>query len=133
MSRHENNNDYDEEIFDMLFTDAQINNQRTAVRYIRADITITLRKYGLLKFAKKIPVELLDISSKGAAIKCEKKLGIKKRIILELIFEDNHEFIIHAKTIYQIENKNKYGLKFDSFNHELGDYLLSTQNDLIFK
>ena len=131
MSHRENNNDDD--FFEMHLTDAQINNLRIAVRYIRTDITTSLTKPGLLSFLKEIPVKVLDIRSKGAAIECEKKLGIKRKIIIELVFKDNHSFILHAKIIHKIKNKKQYGLKFDKFNHELGDYLLSTQNDLIFK
>ena len=133
MSHRENNNDDDEDFFDMHLTDAQTNNLRIAVRYIRTDITTLLTKPGWLSFSKDIPVKLLDISSKGAAIECEKKLGIKRKIILKLVFKDSHSFILHAKIIHKIKNKKQYGLKFDKFNHELGDYLLSTQNDLTFK
>lgn len=134
MSHRDNNKDIDDEIFDILFTDVQTNNQRIAVRYIRTDISASVFTPGFLNFSKKhTAVELLDISSKGAAIECEKKLRIKKRIILELIFTDNHKFVIRAKIIHQAINKKQYGLKFDRFNHDLGDYLLSSQNDLIFK
>ena len=133
MSRRENKNDYDKEIFDMLFADAKIENKRKAVRYIRADITTSFSKHGLLNFAKKIPVKLLDISSKGAAIECDKNLKIKNKLTLELVFKDNHSFILHATIIHQVKNKKQYGLKFDNFNDELGDYILFSQNDLLFK
>jgi len=133
MSHRENNNDDDEDFFDIHLTDAQTNNLRLAVRYIRNDLTTLLTKPGLLSFSKKISVKLTDISSKGAAIECDKKLGIKRKIILEFVFKDNRSFILHAKIIHKIKNKKQYGLKFDKFNHELGDYLLSTQNDLTFK
>jgi len=132
MSHRENNND-DEDFFDMHLTDVQTNNLRIAVRYIRTDITTSLTTPGLLSFSKKISVKLIDISSKGAAIECDKKLGIKRKIILKLVFKDSHSFILHAKIIHHIKNKKQYGLKFDKFNHELGDYLLSSQNDLTFK
>ena len=133
MSHRENNNDDDEDFFDIHLTDEQTNNLRIAVRYIRTDITTSLSKPGLFSFSKEIPVKLLDISSKGAAIECEKKLGIKRKIIIELVFKDNHSFILHAKIIHHTKNKKQYGLKFDKFNNELGDYLLATQNDLTFK
>jgi hypothetical protein len=126
-------NDNDDEFFEMHLTDAQTNNLRIAVRYIRTDIMASLTKSGLLSLSKQIPVKLLDISSKGAAIDCEKKLGIKRKIILELIFNDNQSFTLHAKIIHKLKNKKQYGLQFDKFNHELGDYLLATQNDLTFK
>ena len=137
MSDQENSNDIDfdtdDEIFGMLITDEQTNNHRSAVRYVRNDITVSLRMLGLIKLSKKIPVELLDISSKGIAIECENKLRLNKKIILELIFSDNQKFSIDAKIVYQAENKKYYGIKFDGYNHKLGDYLLASQNDLIFK
>ena len=140
MSDQENSNDVDfdfdaddDKIFGTLITDEQTDNHRSAVRYVRNDITVSLRKHGLFKSSKKIPVELLDISSKGAAIECENKLGLNNKITLELIFEENQEFSIDAKVVYQAENKKQYGIKFDRYNHELGDFLLSSQNDLIFK
>ena len=137
MSDQENSNDIDfdtdDEIFGMLITDEQTNNHRSAVRYVRNDITASLKKHGLIKLSKKIPVELLDISSKGAAIQCKHKLALNNKIILELVFTDNQEFSIDAKIVYQAENKKQYGIKFDGYNHKLGDYLLASQNDLIFK
>ena len=137
MSDQENSNDVDfdddDEIFGALITDEQSDNHRSAVRYVRDDISASLQKHGLFKLSKKTDVKLLDISSKGAAIECEKKLKLNDKIILELIFADFQEFAIEAKIVYQAENKKQYGIKFDRYNHELGDYLLSSQNDLIFK
>jgi hypothetical protein len=124
--------DNDEEIFNSL-TDTEKNNKRVAVRYIRSDINVTFSKPGLLNLSKYIPVKLLDISSKGIAIEYKKKLPIKKKITLDFLFEDNKSFSITAKIIRRASNKIQYGLKFDHFNHELGDYLLYSQNDLIFK
>jgi len=132
MSPQEIKNDNDE-IFDMNFTDEKIQNHRTAVRYIREDISLSLQKDGLLNSSKKIPAKLLDISSKGATIECDIKLGINEKVILKLIFKDNKEFSIHAKTIHHVKNKNQFGIKFDIFHHKLGDYILSSQHELIFK
>jgi len=132
MSDRENKSD-DDEIFSMVLADEQTSNQRKATRYIRDDITISIRKSSLLNLSKRIPVILLDISSKGAAVECEKRLKIKNKVILEMIFQDEHQFIIPAKIVHQIKDKNRYGLKFDKVNDGLGDYILSSQNDLIFK
>ena len=135
MSHQDNENDIDnnDEFFNMVFTDAQTNNSRIAVRYIRTDITTSLTKPGLFSFSKKIPVKLLDISSKGACIECELKLRIKRKTTIELIFKDNHSFNLNATIVHRSKNKNQYGLRFDKFNHDLGDYLLSTQKDFTFK
>jgi len=138
MSDQENSNDFDfdpddDEIFGKLITDEQTDNLRSAVRYIRKDITVSLQRHGLFKLSKTIPVKLLDISSKGTAIECEHKLALNDKIILELIFKDNKGFAIEAKIVYQAENKKQYGIKFDTYNDDLGEYLLSSQNDLIFK
>lgn len=132
MSHQESTNDNDE-IFNMNFTAEKIQNHRVAVRYIREDITISLQKDGLLNSSKKSPAKLLDISSKGATIECEMGLRINEKIILELVFKDNKEFIIHAKTIHHVKRKNQYGIKFDIFHHKLGEYILFSQQELIFK
>ena len=131
MSHRKNNND--DEVFDMDFTDEKTSNHRKAVRYIREDITISLQKHGLLHSSKHIPAKLLDISSKGATIECEMNLGVNSKLTLELIFKDNQEFSIHAKIIHQAKAKHQYGVNFDKPNDDLGDYILSSQNDLIFK
>lgn len=133
MSSSENETDKDDEIFSMLSDIENTTNQRIAVRYVRTDISVSLSPLGLFSFSKYLPVKLLDISSKGAAIECKKKLPLKKKIILDLLFEDNKSFSISAKIIHRAENKIQYGLKFDQFNNELGDYLLSSQSDLSFK
>ena len=132
MSHPDINND-NNKIFNMNVINEKTQNHRTAVRYIREDITISLQKFGLLSSSKKIPAKLLDISSKGATIECEMDLGKNEKIILDLFFKDNKEFSIHAKTIHQVKNKNQYGIKFDIFHHKLGDYILSSQQELIFK
>ena len=135
MINSENQTDYDEEIFGMFSVEEQPVNHRYAIRYIRKDITASVYVSNRLGFVKKLPIKLIDISSKGAAIECEKKLGLKKKIALELIFKDKKKFKIDATIIHQkkIHNKKQYGLKFVRFNDELGDYILASQQDLIFK
>jgi len=137
MNKPENETDYDDEIFSMSIDNLQEDNlqednHRTAVRYVRVDITALLIQPFLFKPSKKILVKLLDISSKGASIEFKDKLSEKKQVILELTFKDKRKFSIKSKIIYH-KNHIEYGLKFDQLNNELGDYLLKTQNDLIFK
>ena len=135
MSSSENQDDYDEEIFGMPSAEELPVNHRCAIRYIRTDITASLSIYSLLGSTKNIPIKLIDISSKGVAIECEKKLTKKKKIVLELVFKDKKKFTIDVIIIHQKKshNKTQYGLKFAHFNNELGDYILASQQDLVFK
>ncbi len=119
--------------FSMLLTPAELNNKRIAVRYIRTDITVSLRLRGFFNFNKYYPAELLDISSKGVAIKCKKVISIQKKVTVSLVFKDKTIFKIPAKIVYKNINKQKYGIKFDRFNNKLGDYLVSSGHNLIFK
>lgn len=133
MNDPENETNDGNDIFNMLLTDEELNNQRTAVRYIRTDITVTLRLLGLFKSSKYLPVKLLDISSKGLAIEIKKNISLKTKVILDLTFETGINLKIPAKIIYKNHLKIQYGIKFDKYNNELGDYLLASQEDLIFK
>jgi len=126
------NNDYEDEIFGTLLPDDdEPINKRIAVRYIRSDIKASLSGLGLFGFSKDISVNLLDISSKGAAIEYKKKLTLKSTAILIICFKDSTTFTIKAKIVHK--RKNQYGLQFEHFNNELGDHLLLSQNDLKFK
>ena len=131
MNDSKNNTDYDDEIFSMSIDNAQPDNHRIAVRYVRADITAVLIQSYLFKPSKKLLVKLLDISSKGALINSKDKLSEKKKVTLELVFKDQRKFIISSQIIHH--KNNCYGLKFDHTNNDLGDYLLISQNDLTFK
>jgi len=131
-SSDNNNTDYEDEIFGTLLPDdEQPVNNRIAVRYVRSDIKASLSPLRVFGFSKDISINLLDISSKGAAIECNNKLTLKNKVILLICFEDSTTFSIKAKVIHK--SKNQYGLQFDHFNNELGDHLLLSQNDLEFK
>ncbi|MFW5442988.1 MAG: PilZ domain-containing protein [Methylococcaceae bacterium] len=134
MNTLETETNTDIEIFD-TFMGANLlkKNHRVAVRYIRNDIKASFSNLGLLGFSKYIPVKLLDISSKGVAIEYPKNLPLKKRITLDLLFEDNKKFSITAEIIRRASDKIQYGLAFDRFHHDLGDYLVYSQNELIFR
>jgi len=118
---------------DPVLTPEELNNKRIAVRYIRADITASLKLLGFFNFTKLYSAEILDISSKGAAIKCSKSMSIHKKITLTLSFEDKTVFKIPARIIYKKEKEQQYGVKFDQFNNKLGDYLVLSGQDLVFK
>jgi hypothetical protein len=127
-----------DDLLNIDFSDDLKKNKRDAVRYIREDIAASVCKIRLFNFGfltnKEILVELLDISSKGVLISTNKKLPLKKKITITLKFEDEKTFQIKACVVRTVPDlKYQYGIKFDRFNNDLGDYLLETQRKLIFK
>ena len=123
------------DIFDLGFTKNLPDNKRYAVRYIRSNIKASILIVRLFGFGKKpIHLELLDISSKGALVASSKKIRKNKKVTLLLKFEDGKIFKIGSKIVrMEKNNKYQYGIKFDRFNHMLGNYLLKTQSDLVFR
>ncbi len=121
--------DFDELDHDLKL-DSQIKNKRISVRYRRNDIQAVLKTHGLF-FSNRFPVELIDISSKGAAISCEKKLRKKIKVTLFVRFKDKRSFSITATVVHNSDHP-KYGLKFDKYQGELAEHLLETQTDLEF-
>lgn len=130
------------DIFDDSSLITKYNNHRKSVRYIRDDITVFISQadifgfYSLFSYSRAIRVKLLDISSRGAMIGGPSKLVLKinRKIMLTLIFNSNKKFEIPARVKRKIiEGRVFYGLKFDKVNDELGDYLLESQSDLLFK
>ncbi|MCF7987064.1 MAG: PilZ domain-containing protein [Methylovulum sp.] len=109
-------------------------NHRVATRYIRKDITVSISGLHLFELGRVSRVELLDISSKGLLIECQRKLTLRKKIKLSLRFKSGKEFQLQGTVIrISTTSPTEYGIKFDRFNDELGDYLLETQEHLIFK
>jgi len=136
MNSTDDNTNFDDDIFGIQPspTEQEFKNNRVAVRYVRKDINATLTTLNFFNLPKQTQVKLIDISSKGAAIQCELKLAIKSKVIIQLIFRDRRMFKISATVVHCINKKNnEYGLQFINFNNKLGDYLLSSQNDLVFK
>ena len=122
------------DLFDFDSQSDDTKNNRTTTRFIRDDITVTVKTPGRLYFGKPITVNLMDISCKGVLISTDKKFGINKQITLTLEFTSGKVFVIKAKTVRHTSlSLNEYGLKFDRYNNELGDYLLESQDKLIFK
>ena len=116
------------------------NNQRKTIRYIRGDISASINRsdifggYKLFSYSDPVKVELLDISSKGALISSPRKINLNKKINLVLLFGCNKKFEIPSKVIREeTYAQNIYGLKFNKVRHDLGDYLLETQTELIFQ
>lgn len=111
-----------------------LKNQRTATRCVREDITATISNLGLFSFGKVVLVKLLDITSKGVLIATDTKLSLNQKFTLTLQFNTGKIFVIKA-TVARISTSRptEYGIKFDQYNDELGDYLLETQSTLVFK
>ncbi len=124
----------EQDLFELDLSEPLENNNRKAVRYVRQDISALLLTKSLFGSTKNNLVQLIDISSRGALIACSNKLTVKNKVNLQLVFKDGKKFLIPA-TVIHINGlgQKQYGLKFDNFNHELGDYLLSSQSDLVFK
>jgi hypothetical protein len=127
------NNDFPIDDFDeldqVIDIDCLLLNNRISVRYRRSDIKIIIKTHSLL-FPRLIDAKLVDISSKGIAIHSQKKLRVNSRVSIFLQFNDGKRFTVLAT----VSNKTipRYGLKFDSYQTELADYLLATQTDLTF-
>ncbi|OQW79868.1 MAG: hypothetical protein BVN35_00330 [Proteobacteria bacterium ST_bin11] len=111
--------------------DSSWSNKRSAVRYRRNDIRAAV-KVKSLWFPRLFPVVLRDVSSRGAAIFSEKKLGKNKRICLYLLFNDGVRFDIQAAVVHCDHENSRYGIKFDNIEKSLAEHLLHTQTDLLF-
>ncbi len=104
-------------------------NNRISVRYRRSDIRAMIKTHSLL-FPQLISVQLIDISSKGAAVHSRRKLRLKGRVSVFLKFNDGRRFTILATVINR--TTPRHGLKFDHYQTDLADHLLATQTDLLF-
>ena len=135
MSEFEENTEAFNDFADFDVEPAEYPNKRTCIRYIRSDITATVRKNGLLNFSGDIPVDLIDVGSKGALITTVKKIGNNSKITLSLNFHGGKTYKIQSKVVYVVKEPAgfRYGIKFDRYNNELGDYLFETQDKLVFK
>ncbi len=126
--------DFPTDIFDELDreidVDSSFSNKRIAVRYRRNDIKAIVKIRSLF-FPRLVPVILLDISSRGAAIMSGKKLRKNRKVCLYLLFNDGRRFAIDG-SVAHVSTTNKYGIKFDAFNTPLAEHLLHTQTDLQF-
>jgi hypothetical protein len=129
---------YDKKDWDVLFNtefpENLTKNHRIATRFVREDIDASIGDLGLLNMGKTFTVKLIDITSKGVLIESKKKLGINQTLTLTLQFKTGKAFVIKSKVArVSTSEKDHYGIKFDKYNNELGDYLLDTQTKLVFK
>jgi len=125
------------DIFAILEEDEeQPANRRKTVRYVCHDLRAELVTEGWLGFTKKTcAVELSDLSSRGALIRCEETLRPDMQILLHLFFADGKHFVVPGQIVRSAEKKQTpfYGVRFKSYQHDLADYLLKTQTDVVFK
>ncbi|MBE0434846.1 MAG: PilZ domain-containing protein [Methylomicrobium sp.] len=122
------------DIFDFDTDDTIQDNGRRSVRYVRSDIKVVLITKTLLGIDRKIQAQIQDISSKGLRVSAEEKLSINKKITVAIKFKDGRRFNMKAKVVRQSSsNKFDYGIKFEERQNDLGDHLLETQTDLLFK
>lgn len=105
-------------------------NQRIAVRYCREDIIATLKLHKLF-VREAFVVKLLNISSKGAAIKTRHAMSQNTKVTLGLTFHDGRHFDI-AGLIVRCKDASEYGIRFEHINNLLAEHLLDTQTDLQF-
>jgi len=135
MAESEENTEALNDFADFDVEPSEFPNKRTCVRYIRSDIKATVRSNGLFNFGGEIPVDLIDVSSKGALIATVKKIGINQKVTLSLCFDAGQTYKIKAKVVYAVTAPTDFrcGIKFDHYNNELGDYLFETQDKLLFK
>ncbi|WP_024300285.1 PilZ domain-containing protein [Methylomicrobium lacus] len=128
----------DNEDFAALIEEDLIVNQRRTVRYIRKDIAASVRRVhgfariGLAWFGREIPVELMDISSRGCLIVSAEKLAVGATVFVRLRFDTGKGFEIKGSVIRKTEDR-EYGIKFVEYNDELGDCMLQTQRELLIK
>lgn len=50
------------------------------------------------------------------------------------MFKSGRTFVIKALVVrHSVSSADEYGIKFDRYNNELGEYLFESQENLIFK
>lgn len=115
------------------------NNKRVATRYVRNDIVVVLCEMLAFSLVSKEIfidfVKLNDITGRGISFSSSQYMTIRKKIVLNLKFHHSEiSFKINATIVYRSDiSPYQYGVKFDSDNHELSEYLLETQRNLVFK
>lgn len=119
---------------DADLSERPLHNLRKAVRYGRTDIKASLCRKILFLQTKPFDVELCDISTRGAHVASKRTLSINASYVLTIAFSDGKTFEIEGKVVHKKSSlEDSYGFKFDAYNDDLGNYLLNTQTDLIFK
>ena len=94
----------------------------------------SLRKLHFFESNKQIFAKYRNLSSSGVNILTYSPLNIKKQhsLLFTLSNGKKHKAITKIDQ-YQHYRYYNYGIKFDKTNDELGEHILETQTDLIFK
>ncbi len=100
---------------------------RKAVRYRKSDIKATLTSKQWF-ISKTIPINVLDISSKGICIAIEHKLSINTKVVLNLKLTTDYSCTIPAKVV-RLYSTTEYGLVFDKTQHTAIDHIISDEAD----
>ncbi|MGR9052598.1 MAG: PilZ domain-containing protein [Gammaproteobacteria bacterium] len=115
-------------------SDKKLKNDRKTIRYIRKDIQATLCYTTTFGLKKSLSVDLNDISSRGILITTDQKLSIGKKVTVIFSFKTGKLFRISAVVVRKCKSPQlRLGIAFEKQENKLGDYLLQTQTDLIFK
>lgn len=132
------NFDFSEDLLDVNFLEKiRKQQQRATVRYVRDDIAVAVCKTSPIIFGKEIFIELaelIDINCRGALISTNAIFRVNEKIMLNLKFKSGKLFKINGSVVHRtVLPPCQYGIKFNRYNDELGNYLLETQSKLIFK
>ncbi|PKM10316.1 MAG: hypothetical protein CVV13_13520 [Gammaproteobacteria bacterium HGW-Gammaproteobacteria-3] len=124
---------FHDDLFNLSLDSHEVDNRRKTTRYIRNDFAamiISSNLFGLKKYSTRIN----DISSQGASVSVNQKLAIKSKVTLYFRFKTGKIFKIEGRVVRQCKTSTYcYGIKFTKQENSLGDYLLETQTDLLFK
>jgi hypothetical protein len=132
------NFDFADDVLEIDFSNKLKARKRSGVRYVRDDISVAVCKINVFGFGQEVFVEfveLLDISSTGALVSCEKDvLRANDNIMVNLKFSSGRTFKIKSTVVNKsYTTPYQYGLKFLAHHNELGDHLLETQRKLEFR
>lgn len=129
------NNNIAEEAAQLLKQMAAVNKQlnidsgdagdhRKTIRYSFDGIAFSLKVVSLTARRIYLPIKLLDISSKGAMIQCDKQLRLHTKVVLKFHLSSQKSYNLTAKVVRK-KDKNCYGLIFKRHYHKLIDFLIS--------
>ena len=126
------------EDFDFFDKSKRIANKRTAVRYVRHDIVVTVidnNFFQLTLSKKELPMNVVNINGRGVLLRGKYKFALNKILLLNLRFNSGKAFKMKGKVVNKslVNGEYYYGVKFSLYQNELSEYLLETQQTLIIK
>jgi hypothetical protein len=106
-----------------------VNNRKT-VRYAFQPIEANLKKRSFTG-NKRFGVLIKNLSSRGAVIELNNPTKLRGKVILKIMFDSSHIFVIPAK-IARKEGSSIYGLQFLKNQHELLDFQIDSGQSFVF-